>query len=302
MQVFRAFGRPAPARALGRRGSIADALDRLLRAAVAEALLLPAERPQPDRAHDAPERAQRLLDVAARHQRADRRGRLRRQPVLRRRGRPRRSRRSTGSGSSSTSARSRRSCSRGCGSAGSSRRSASSSGCRRPSSSPTSHTSPLIQAAVHRFCERRLLDRHVSARRHASTAAAAPLLLGGARRRMPAGVSWTEPRGGFSLLLTLPRRLDAARAAPARRSSGAWRSRPARRSSWTAAGSARCGCRSPRCPCGAIDEGVRRLAEAIKADRRRGRARGTGPSGRGAGVTAGRELAASQRRRKPWKS
>jgi 2-aminoadipate transaminase len=65
------------------------------------------------------------------------------------------------------------------------------------------HTSPLIQAAVHRFCEQRLLDRHVArvateyGRRRAE-------ILAALARHMPPGASWTEPRGGFSLLLTLP--------------------------------------------------------------------------------------------------
>src|SRR5439155_508191 len=64
------------------------------------------------------------------------------------------------------------------------------------------HTSALIQAAVHRFCERRLLDRHAArvAREYARRRA---LLLAALGRRMPSEVTWTEPQGGFSLLLTL---------------------------------------------------------------------------------------------------
>src|SRR5207247_1539206 len=76
------------------------------------------------------------------------------------------------------------------------------------------HTSALIQAAVHRFCERRLLDRHAArvAREYARRRA---LLLTALKRRMPAEVTWTEPQGGFSLLLTLPPGLDATELLPA---------------------------------------------------------------------------------------
>src|SRR2546430_3152929 len=76
------------------------------------------------------------------------------------------------------------------------------------------HTSALIQAAVHRFCERRLLDRHAArvAREYARRRA---LLLTALKRRMPADATWTEPQGGFSLLLTLPPGLDATELLPA---------------------------------------------------------------------------------------
>src|SRR3989442_1019571 len=65
------------------------------------------------------------------------------------------------------------------------------------------HTSALIQAAVHRFCERRLLDRHAArvAREYARRRA---LLLTALQRRMSAEVNWTQRQAGFSLLLTLP--------------------------------------------------------------------------------------------------
>ena len=74
-------------------------------------------------------------------------------------------------------------------------------------------TSPLIQAAVHRFCERRLLDRHVAriAREYNRRRTALLEALG---RHMPEGVSWTEPRGGFSLLLALPPGCDAGALLP----------------------------------------------------------------------------------------
>ncbi|HUE44665.1 MAG TPA: PLP-dependent aminotransferase family protein, partial [Aestuariivirgaceae bacterium] len=52
------------------------------------------------------------------------------------------------------------------------------------------HTSALIQAAVHRFCERKLLDRHLT-RVAAEYGRRRTLLLNALRRRMPEGVEWT---------------------------------------------------------------------------------------------------------------
>jgi DNA-binding transcriptional MocR family regulator len=75
------------------------------------------------------------------------------------------------------------------------------------------HTSALLQAAVHRFCERRLLERHTT-RVVREYARRRGLLLTALRRRMPEGVSWTEPDGGFSLLVTLPTSLDAVALLP----------------------------------------------------------------------------------------
>src|SRR2546430_3535970 len=51
------------------------------------------------------------------------------------------------------------------------------------------HTSALIQAAVHRFCERRLLDRH-AARVGREYARRRALLLAALGRRMPSDVTW----------------------------------------------------------------------------------------------------------------
>lgn len=69
------------------------------------------------------------------------------------------------------------------------------------------HTSALIQAAIYHFCRRRLLDQHtkrmcVEYRRRRNT------LLQALKQYCPAGVTWTQPQGGFSLLLTLPPGLD----------------------------------------------------------------------------------------------
>jgi DNA-binding transcriptional MocR family regulator len=71
------------------------------------------------------------------------------------------------------------------------------------------HTSPLIQAAVHRFCERRLLDRHLR-RVAAEYARRRDALLTALARHLTRAASWTEPRGGFSLLVTLPDGVDTA--------------------------------------------------------------------------------------------
>jgi 2-aminoadipate transaminase len=127
------------------------------------------------------------------------------------------------------------------------------------------HTSALLQAAVHRFCERRLLDRHI-ARVTAEYARRRAVLLAALRRRMPEGVTWTDPQGGFSLLVTLPAGLEATTLLPPALERGvAFTPGPAffldggertLRLSFSSVDTAR------------IDEGVRRLAEAIKAVQR----------------------------------
>ena len=129
------------------------------------------------------------------------------------------------------------------------------------------HTSGLIQAAVHRFCERRLLDRHAARvvreyRRRRET------LLAALASRMPAGTTWTEPTGGFSLFLTLPEGMTAARLLPLALQRGV---------AFTAGdvfflnGS---GTRTLRLsfssvPTQQIERGVQRLAEAIREAQRR---------------------------------
>ncbi len=70
------------------------------------------------------------------------------------------------------------------------------------------HTSPLIQAAVFHFCQQRLLERHL-ARCAAEYGRRRAILLRSLAGRMPQGVTWTEPQGGFSLLLSLPKGMDA---------------------------------------------------------------------------------------------
>jgi DNA-binding transcriptional MocR family regulator len=66
---------------------------------------------------------------------------------------------------------------------------------------------------VHRFCERKLLDRHAT-RVATEYARRRSLLLAALRRRMPSEVTWTEPQGGFSLLVTLPAGMDAGALLP----------------------------------------------------------------------------------------
>ncbi len=135
------------------------------------------------------------------------------------------------------------------------------------------HTSALLQAAVHRFCERRLLDRHIT-KVTAEYARRRTLLLAALRRRMPDGVTWTEPQGGFSLLLTLPPGLTATALLPVAVERGvAFTPGPAffldgagertLRLAFSSVAAAR------------IDEGVRRLGEAIKAVRRQPQPRRT---------------------------
>jgi len=129
------------------------------------------------------------------------------------------------------------------------------------------HTSALLQAAVHRFCERRLLDRH-AARVAREYARRRDLLLAALRRHMPEGVTWTEPAGGFSLLVTLPASLDAGALLPRALERGVAftpgaafyldaQGSPALRLSFSAV------------PAHRIEEGVRRLAEVVKDALRR---------------------------------
>lgn len=128
------------------------------------------------------------------------------------------------------------------------------------------HTSALIQAAVHRFCERKLLDRHV-ARVAAEYGRRRAQLLAALRRRMPEGVSWTEPHGGFSLLLTLPAGIEAAALLPRAIEQGvAFTPGPAFWVDGGGEGTLRLSFSSV--PSGQIEEGVRRLAELVKNARR----------------------------------
>jgi GntR family transcriptional regulator/MocR family aminotransferase len=131
------------------------------------------------------------------------------------------------------------------------------------------HTSALIQAAVYHFSEGRLLERHLArvVREYARRRA---ILLDSLQARMPRGVSWTEPDGGFNLLLTLPDGVDAMAVLPRAIERGV---------SFTPGASFfidATGARTVRLsfssvPAGRIDEGVRRLADVIRDAQRRPR-------------------------------
>jgi DNA-binding transcriptional MocR family regulator len=133
------------------------------------------------------------------------------------------------------------------------------------------HTSALIQAAVHRFCERRLLDRHAArvAREYARRRA---LLLAALGRRMPPEVRWTEPQGGFSLLLTLPPGLDGTELLPAAIERGVAFT-PGAPFFVDGGGATTLRLSFSSVAGGRIDEGIRRLTETIKAARSRLRPR-----------------------------
>lgn len=70
------------------------------------------------------------------------------------------------------------------------------------------HTSALIQAAIYHFCRRRLLDQHM-ARMRLEYRRRRDALLQALARHCPAGVTWTQPQGGFSLWLTLPHGMNS---------------------------------------------------------------------------------------------
>ncbi|PYN93266.1 MAG: PLP-dependent aminotransferase family protein [Candidatus Rokuibacteriota bacterium] len=133
------------------------------------------------------------------------------------------------------------------------------------------HTSALIQAAVHRFCASRLLDRHVT-RAAAEYRRRRDALLAALRRRMPDGVTWTEPSGGFSLLVTLPPSLDAAVVLPDAIERGVAFT-PGAAFFVDGGGAPTLRLSFSGVPVGRIDEGVRRLAEVIRGHVKRTRPR-----------------------------
>ena len=199
--------------------------------------------------------------------RADRRGRLRRQPLLRRRGRPR-----PAPGARPGRARplhrhvlqgavpgSPAGMARG---AAARRRAAP----RRPSSSRTSgrarSSRPPSIASASGAC-----STATSRESAASTTAAAAALIEALGRHMPDGVSWTEPRGGFSLLLTLPAGCDAAALLPRALRRGVGFT-PGARFFLDGSGERTARLSFSSVPVRRIDDGVRRLAETI-ADWRR---------------------------------
>ena len=134
------------------------------------------------------------------------------------------------------------------------------------------HTSALLQAAVYRFCERRLLDRH-AIRVATEYAHRRTLLVEALRRRMPEGVTWTEAEGGFSLLLTLPTGMDAAALLPAAIARGVAFT-PGRPFFIDGGGERTLRLSFSSVSARRIDEGVRRLADVIKSGMKRPRSSG----------------------------
>ncbi|HEV8677088.1 MAG TPA: PLP-dependent aminotransferase family protein [Methylomirabilota bacterium] len=133
------------------------------------------------------------------------------------------------------------------------------------------HTSVLLQAALHRFCERRLLARHAArvAREYGRRQA---LIVAALARRMPEGVTWTEPQGGFSLLVTLPPGLDATALLPHAAERGVTFT-PGTVFFVDGGGERTLRLSFSAVPAERIDEGVRRLAEVIKGSLKRPRPR-----------------------------
>ena len=129
------------------------------------------------------------------------------------------------------------------------------------------HTSALIQAAVHCFCERRLLDRH-AARVVREYRRRRERLLASLGQRMPAGTTWTEPGGGFSLFLTLPDGVTAVGLLPQALEHGVAFT-PGDAFFLNGDGTRALRLSFSSVPAEHIDRGVRRLAEAIRGAQRR---------------------------------
>jgi DNA-binding transcriptional MocR family regulator len=124
------------------------------------------------------------------------------------------------------------------------------------------HTSPLLQAAAFHFCQRRLLERHL-ARCATEYGRRRALLLRALETRMPRGVTWTEPQGGFSLLVTLPEGMDAAALLPCASERGVTFT-PGSVFFVDGGGERTFRLSFSSTPARRIDEGIRRLAEAVR--------------------------------------
>ena len=128
------------------------------------------------------------------------------------------------------------------------------------------HTSPLIQAAVYHFCRQRLLDRH-QVRVLREYARRRNALLAALERRMPPGVRWTETQGGFSLLMTLPEGMHAPSLLERAAERGvSFTPGPAFFADGSGEGALRLSFSA--LPVSQIEEGVVRLAEAIRETER----------------------------------
>jgi DNA-binding transcriptional MocR family regulator len=71
-------------------------------------------------------------------------------------------------------------------------------------------SSSLTQVCAHHFLEKGLLQEHVTSLRSAY-AARARTMQGALCASMPEEVTWTRPRGGFYIWLTMPPRMDASK-------------------------------------------------------------------------------------------
>jgi 2-aminoadipate transaminase len=129
------------------------------------------------------------------------------------------------------------------------------------------HTSPIIQAAVYHFCRQRLLERH-QARVLRESARRRNALLAALARRMPAGVTWTESQGGFSLLLSLAPGMDAASLLEQATDRGVIFT-PGNAFFVDGGGEHTLRLSFSSIPVSQIDEGVKRLAETIREAQRR---------------------------------
>jgi DNA-binding transcriptional MocR family regulator len=128
------------------------------------------------------------------------------------------------------------------------------------------HTSPILQAGVFHFCRQRLLDRH-QARVLRESARRRNALLAALSRRMPPGVTWTEGQGGFSLLVTLPPDIDATALLERALAQGVAFT-PGNAFYVDGGGEHALRLSFSAIPVGQIDEGARRLGEAIREAQR----------------------------------
>ncbi len=121
--------------------------------------------------------------------------------------------------------------------------------------------SPLLQAALARFAGGGGLERHMAVVREAYAGRVARLT-GALERHMPPGTRWTRPRGGLSLLVTLPEGLDSGELLPDAARTGVLFS-PGRLF-YLNDGRRHLRLSFGNVPTGRVEDGVRRLAEVIR--------------------------------------
>jgi DNA-binding transcriptional MocR family regulator len=125
------------------------------------------------------------------------------------------------------------------------------------------HTSALIQAAIYHFCRRRLLDQHMT-RMRLEYRRRRDALLQALGRHCAAGVTWTQPQGGFSLWLTLPPGVHSQSLLPEAARQGVLYT-PGALFYADGGGQNQLRLSFSEVPLERIDEGVRRLAKVIDA-------------------------------------